>query len=207
MARRKKPAVRKPVSRPHSPGDRSTGSRRAATVQEVAPPVASQRSRRGSWLGIPLFIFLAGSLTAFFVWNQVQIARVMLFGRPASAAVVAVDRCSRATSGHLRLTFTDSNGNTRTVTHSSYNMMCVGTYHAGETLTIRYVPDDPGVLMTQPEIDYLPVALFLFVLGDVIFLGGEAALLGYFVLLPVAARLSPTGRLTSAIERLYRRPY
>src|SRR5579872_7001406 len=132
-------AVRREVPHP-------AGVPKSASV--LAPRSAGCRSWLGPLIAVPLLLVFISWL----LWDQAQIGRVLLFGVPAAGTVVAVNQCSRATAGDVTIVFTDARGDLRRVKHSSYTPGCFFTYHEGEAITVRYVPSDPGVLMTQPEL-------------------------------------------------------
>jgi hypothetical protein len=177
--------------------------RPAATPQTATPSTSTARSKRGSWLGLLVAIPLGTCLIAFLVWNQVQIARVMFFGTSTQATIVTIRPCSRATSGDLTLTFISADGRLHTATHSSYDLIgCVDNrYHVGDSIPIRYVTNDPGVLMTQAEIDYLPGSVIIFSLSDFIFLGGPVAIFVFLFVPWASSRLLPWLRARSAARR------
>lgn len=123
-----------------------------------------------SKLFIRAFILL---LVGFLVWIQVETARVMLFGVPTYGVIESEPRCSRYSTS-LTIAFTDLRGHRHTVHHTTA-FFCYSQYHAGDDVRLRYVPSDPQNLLTQPEINDLPIELiFPFGLSDVIFLGGGA---------------------------------
>jgi hypothetical protein len=126
------------------------------------------------------------ALIVWLLWNQAQMGRVLRFGVPAHGTVVAVNRCSRATAGDVTIVFTGARGEVRQVTHSSYTPGCFTTCHVGEAVAVRYVPDDPSVLMTQPELSDLWVSFLVFGLCAALFLGGGGVAF-FLVVLPRAS--------------------
>jgi hypothetical protein len=118
---------------------------------------------------------------------------VLVVGVPAQGTVVAVDQCSRATAGNVTILFTDAGGAVHRMRHSSFTPGCFTTYYVGDAVAVRYVPSDPRVLMTQPELDHLWLSLMLFSVFDSIFLGGGGV--AFFVVLRGSSRLSCPGHL------------
>jgi hypothetical protein len=63
----------------------------------------------------------------------------------------------------------DESGHGHTVKHPDLFLNgCNVHYHVGEEIAVRYLPDDPAVLMTQNEIDNLPGTLILYGVMDLI---------------------------------------
>ena len=122
-----------------------------------------------SKLFISAFILLLASVL---VRIQVETARVMLFGVPTYGIIESKPWCGSRSGTHLTVKFTDAYGRQHTVDHTA--AFCFDDYHAGDDVPLRYVPSDPQDLLTQPEIDHLPIELIFFGLSDVIFLGGGA---------------------------------
>jgi len=168
---------------------RLQAARLAASRQHATPTRKPSGCQR--WLGLLIAIPFTLCMMAWLLWSQAQIGRVLIWGRPASGTVVAVTPCDHATAANVTLVFTDAAGASHRVRHTSYTPGCFTSYHVGEALTVRYVPSDTGVLMTQPELDGLWISLLVFGLGDVVFLGGPLVLV-----LPVVSRAISAARAT-----------
>lgn len=158
-----------------------------------ATPI-TRRSRVSAWLGVLIAVSFMVGVATMLVWDQVDIARVMLFGVPAQGTVVRViDICQRAGPDDLLIAFTDAHGHTHRSAHESFNPFgCVDRNHEGDAVAIRYVPDDPDVLMTKTEIDALPPSLIIFGLEDTLVLGG-GAVVAWLVLPRLWRRLTARG--------------
>lgn len=120
-------------------------------------------------------------IAAFLLHNQIEIARVLLGGRPAQATITAVscDRGAKSSTGNVTVTFTDLHGKRHTVAHTTDTFGCYDSYAVGDIITIRYVPDDPTVMLTQQEITDIPFALALYALCDALFIIGPLVLLAW----------------------------
>lgn len=166
--------ARRPALRP---GQRA----RLAVQRAPAPRVRTPVNQRGAPASKPapslwvrwLFWLALGAIALLFaaglLYSQGEIAWVLLSNRPAQARIEALS-CTggRAQTGHVTLRFTDDRGVIQTVFHAKDTFGCFAAYHVGETVAIRYSTSNPGALLTQAELDELPVALPLWALLDVL---------------------------------------
>jgi hypothetical protein len=140
--------------------------RQAQNRQRLASTQALETDRdlfKSSLLfAIPFFLCFG----AFLLYGQVQIGRVLLSGVQTQGTVVVGDHCSRSLE-MVTVAFTDTKGATHRVRHTNFTISCPGDYYVGESVTVRYVPSDPGVLMTGPEISNLGYSLIVTGLLDV----------------------------------------
>lgn len=119
---------------------------------------------------------------------------MLLSGHRTHATVVSARQCSRSTAGGVTLTFIDLYGHRRTEDHTFLMFACDASLHPGDEMTIEYVPDRPGILLTQSEINDLPVSFIFFGICDVLFIGGGAIAVYFLALQPLIARLRPPMR-------------
>lgn len=142
-------------------------------AQEAGSATTDGRSGCRRWAGLIIVFSILLSLGAFLLWLQIQTGRVLTSGVPANAAVMSVKPCSGEALSNVKLTYTDASGKSHTVNHTSpTGMPCDNTgYQAGDTVPIRYIPDNPELLMTQDELNNLPRAIIFHGLGDILVFG------------------------------------
>ncbi len=171
------------------------------TPRQAIALTTPQPSGFRSWLGLLIAVPMLLCMVTWLIWSQAQIARVLLGGVPGQGTVVAVNQCDRATAGSVTIIFTDVHGQVHRESHSSYTPGCftTSTYHVGDDVAFRYVPADPGVLMTQTEIARLPFSFVIFGLADVLFVGGPLVV---FVVIGLPWAASRASRLRGRLRGL-----
>ena len=93
-----------------------------------------------------------------------EIAQVQNDGRTTQATVTAVSciHGSRGSEqGNITLVFVDATDKARTIQHSSLTFACFSA-QAGDTITIRYLSSTPATLLTQDELNQLPLAWVMY---------------------------------------------
>jgi hypothetical protein len=188
MSGKRKQAQRRFTQRVRQNEARLDVLRRVALRPPAEPGCAPRSLGCWGWFGLLLAGAFTLAMSLWLLWAQVQIGRVLLSGRTTHGIVAAVSPCSRATAGHVTLDFTDAQGTPRQVRHTDYTPGCWTTYTVGEEVDLRYVPDDPPVLVTQQELARLWISLLVFGLGDSLFLGGGTVA---FCVLVIPPRLLP----------------
>jgi hypothetical protein len=145
--------------------------RQAQNRQRLASTQALETDRDLFKSSLLVFIPFFLCIGAFLLYSQVQIGRVLLSGVQTQGTVVVGDHCSHSAET-VTVAFTDTNGATHRVRHTNFTIGCPGDYYVGESVSIRYVPSDPGVLMTGPEMSNLWDSLIMTGLGDVVTIVG-----------------------------------
>ncbi len=183
MGAGRKQAMRRASRRARLAQRRTELTRDRAADEAGAPAQRKPPNPILATIGILIAVAFVLLLDGFLLHNQIEIARVMTTGRPAQATVRSV-RCeagAKASVGGVTVTFTDLQGATHTVAHSSDIFDCYKGYAPGDVITIRYVPSDPAELLTGQEIAGLPFALTLYGLGDFFFIIAPIGLLGWLL--------------------------
>lgn len=126
-----------------------------------------ERHQATSLTGNLLRVALVTLILAFATWLVLPAWYVALVGTSAQGRVTSLEACGEPESNLAKATiqFQDRSG----TLHLASTPRC-GSYTSGEMLSLRYLPADPGTIVTVPELGNLLAMTGLIAGFDLVFL-------------------------------------